>query len=341
MRTRDNVLRHLKQKKSVSGESLTKLLGITRQAVNKHLKKLITEGLVQKQGTTKGALYRLSRPSANVKLEQKYHKKYRLKGLEEHLAFKEMSLFLNLKKHFNKDALEILNYTFTETLNNAIDHSRSRYGEIEVVFGPYQCRIKIRDYGIGVFFSIFNKFHLRDEITAVGELIKGKTTTMKTKHSGEGIFFSSKSVDYAAFRSHRLNLVFDNLRNDVFVEEPRFLKGTEVTLRLNKNSRRKLSEVFRRYAPEDYDYRFERTKVSVKLFQQEYISRSEARRLLSGLDKFKEIIMNFKGVKSAGQGFMDEIFRVFRKEHPEIILAAENLSPALQMMLKHVVDNKI
>jgi hypothetical protein len=79
--------------------------------------------------------------------------------------------------------------------------------------------------------------------------------------------------------------------------------------------------------------------VLVKLYQEEFISRSEARRLLSGLDKFKEVILDFKGVLKIGQGFADEVFRVFKSRHPEISIRVKNMSPALKPIIQHVVDN--
>jgi hypothetical protein len=52
------------------------------------------------------------------------------------------------------------------------------------------------------------------------------------------------------------------------------------------------------------------------------------------LDKFKEIILDFKGVKSIGQGFADEIFRVFQNSHQEILIKTENASEILNSMLQ-------
>ena len=87
--------------------------------------------------------------------------------------------------------------------------------------------------------------------------------------------------------------------------------------------------------------KFEKTRAMIKLFKREYISRSEARRLYHGLDKFKVIIFDFKGVKTIGQGFADELFRVFTQHSPEIRIEIVNLKPSLQTMINHVVDNKI
>ena len=226
-------------------------------------------------------------------------------------------------------------------LNNVIDHSKSDKCLVEVKIDTYNIKFVIRDYGIGIFFSIYTKFKLNDEFDAVGELLKGKTTTMEEKHTGEGIFFTSKVSDIIFFRSHKIKLSFDNQKRDVFVEEKRYIKGTEVSFNISKRSKRRLDEIFSQFAPEEFDYRFDRTKALVKLFHQDYVSRSEAKRLLYGLDKFKEIILDFKGVKSIGQGFADEIFRVFKKAHPDKVIKIENLNPSLKPIIDHVVDNKI
>jgi len=51
-----------------------------------------------------------------------------------------------------------------------------------------------------------------------------------------------------------------------------------------------------------------------------HISRSQAKRLLMGLEKFKQVVLDFKGVSSVGQAFVDEVFRVFQNEHPDIAI---------------------
>ena len=225
-------------------------------------------------------------------------------------------------------------------LNNAIDHSSSEKCFVEASLDQYHLSFVIRDHGIGLFQSIYKKFNLADENAAIGELIKGKTTTWREKHTGEGIFFTSKSADRIGFRSHRIEVIFDNLKKDIFIYERRWIKGTEVNFKISKRSRRKLDVIFAEFAPEEFDYQFDKTKVQVKLFHSDYVSRSEARRLLHGLEKFKEIILDFSGVKSIGQGFADEVFRVFQNGHPDIVLKKINVSPTLVPIINHVVDNK-
>lgn len=341
MKTSDLIFQYLNENKSASGTDIARHLGLSRQAVNKHLKQLIQEGKVRKAGVTKAALYFPSSGKVMKTRLNKISRKYRLSHLNEDTVFQEIDRLLRFKKNLRSNVFDIIRYTFTEMLNNAIDHSGSDRCLVEVGLGYYTINIRIRDYGIGIYFSIDQKYNLTDEIEAAGELLKGKTTTMKEQHSGEGIFFTSKAVDVASFRSHNLKLTFDNIRRDIFIEQERFIKGTEVILQTSINSRRDITEIFSRFAPEEYAYSFQRTRIHVKLYLHEFVSRSEARRILSGLDKFREIILDFKDVKKIGQGFADEIFRVFPGRHPDIVIRTENTAPAIRQMIKHVVDNNL
>ncbi|MDB9822629.1 DUF4325 domain-containing protein [Deltaproteobacteria bacterium] len=339
MSSKEKILKYLSKHQIVSGRELSGYLGVSRQAVNKHLKELIQHGEVVKEGSTRGATYKLRGKSGKEKSAGKFEKTYDLNNLEEDSVFKEVKLFLNLERELNLYTLDIVRYSFTEILNNAIEHSLSAKCSVKVGFDPYDFYFGIRDFGIGVFYSIFNKFDLTDENAAIGELLKGKTTTMAERHTGEGIFFTSKAADKLLLRSHKTDLVFDNLNEDVFIEEKRYLKGSDIFFKISKRSKRKLDKVFQDYASEEFDYRFDRTRVQVKLFQKQYISRSEARRMVHGLEKFAEVILDFNGVKTIGQGFADEIFRVFQQEHPDIIIKTENVSLVLEPMIRHVVDN--
>jgi hypothetical protein len=104
---------------------------------------------------------------------------------------------------------------------------------------------------------------------------------------------------------------------------------------LRRDTRRRLPDVFSDFAPEEYDFRFEKTKVLVRLLQQDYVSRSEARRLTANLEKFREVVLDFSGVESVGQGFADEVLRVFAARYPHTAIKVENASPAVAAMLRH------
>lgn len=327
------IVDYLRKNGPVSGNDIAIALGITRQAVNKYLKRLISEGEVVKIGKTKGARYLLKTGK-----REEVKKQYTLEGLEEDKVFEELSLLMGLRRNLAGNVFDIVQYAFSEMLNNAIDHSRSSRCEVEMVLDNYDCSFRVKDFGVGIFFNIQKKFGLSSETQAILELTKGKRTTYEEKHTGEGVFFTSKAGDVIKFRSHEASVIFDNLKEDVFVRENVPIGGTEVTFTVSRQSRRVLQDVFEKYSGEEFEYGFEKTVVSVELIKERYISRSEARRMLSGLEKFTEIVLDFKGVKTMGQGFADEIFRVFKNAHRGIRIKTENVSPLLEAMIKHVSE---
>ena len=72
-----------------------------------------------------------------------------------------------------------------------------------------------------------------------------------------------------------------------------------------------------------------------------YISRSQARRILAGLEKFKSVILDFDRVSTVGQAFVDEIFRVFQSRHQDITIAPVNMNDAVRFMIGRVEKPKI
>lgn len=330
--TREAICRFIAKNGSATGPDLAAHLGITRQAVSLHLRQLIADGTVFKTGSTRAARYFPGDAAPDMR---RIRRELVLAGLDESAVYQDLAITLNLSR-LPSNVEAILHYAFTEMLNNAIDHSMSDRCTVEFSLDAARITFIVKDAGIGVFHSIAGKFDLPDEHTAMIELIKGKTTTMPEAHSGEGIFFVSRSADRFQLRSHRIQIEWDRARDDIFVSDPRFTKGTVVRFEIRKDSRTRLENIFAEYAPEKYDFRFEKTRVLVKLLGQDYLSRSEAKRLLHNLDKFSEIELDMRNVSNVGQGFADEIFRVFTAAHPNIIIRAMNASKAVDTMLRHV-----
>ena len=67
------------------------------------------------------------------------------------------------------------------------------------------------------------------------------------------------------------------------------------------------------------------------------VARSHARRILRDKDEFKEVFFDFNGIEFMGQGFADEIFRVFQNAHPDIVLRPINANEAVLGMIQHVI----
>ncbi len=65
-------------------------------------------------------------------------------------------------------------------------------------------RIVVSDNGIGIFRKIRRDLHLTDERHAILELSKGKVTTDPNRHSGQGIYFTSRAFEKFGILSGRL-----------------------------------------------------------------------------------------------------------------------------------------
>jgi len=293
----------------------------------------VEPGKVVRSGTARAARYMLRdrAPAAAV-----VARALRTRDLEESRIWDELATGLNLRRALRPNVESIVHYAFTEMLNNAIEHSHAERCFVRFRFDPGTLSFEIRDPGIGAFHSIASKLRLDGEHTALVELLKGRTTTMREAHTGEGIFFTSRVADRFVLRSHRIQVEWSRIRNDVFVSSPSFLKGTSVHFAMQRNSRLRLEAVFVEFAPEEFDYQFQKTRVLVKLLRRDYVSRSEAKRLVANLEKFREVVIDFREVKSVGQGFADEVFRVFAGQHPGVKITTENANPAVDAMIRHV-----
>ena len=60
MDMKEKILALIKEKKGLSGVQLSEALGISRQAVNKHLRTLLQNGSLIKTGVTRGAVYMIA-----------------------------------------------------------------------------------------------------------------------------------------------------------------------------------------------------------------------------------------------------------------------------------------
>ena len=169
--------------------------------------------------------------------------------------------------------------------------------------------------------------------------MKGKTTTMPKSHSGEGIFFTSKASDLFILDSFRHQLSIQTLLGDVKVNQIATSKrGTRVIFEISADSNLHLNDVFKKYTnlKDTGDFGFDKTEIRVKLFTASgvHISRSQARRILSGLEKFKILLLDFDKVPIVGQSFADEIYRVFQNTHPDIVIQEENMSEGVRFMIE-------
>jgi anti-sigma regulatory factor (Ser/Thr protein kinase)/predicted DNA-binding transcriptional regulator AlpA len=255
-----------------------------------------------------------------------------LLGLSESIVWRQVKDDLQLDA--DSPAGAIIGYAFTEMLNNAIDHSGSETVTITWWTDPDQWSFEIRDYGVGAYPKLREGLHLASDFEAVQELSKGKRTTDPSRHTGEGIFFTSKAVDIFRLTSSGVRWTVDNLRHDVALGVAREFSGTSVTCQIDPHADRNLTDTFRQFTR---DFAFTKTRPVVKLFEigTDFVSRSEARRLLDGLDvDFETIEVDFTGVSDVGQGFVDELLRVWPSAHPGKVVIPSNMNPAVDFMIQ-------
>jgi len=336
--TRDLILHQIQTEGSVSARDIQEATGLSRQAVNYHIRHLREEGMIEKTGTTRAARYVLAGEGAPP--GQRISRVLSNRNLEEHQVFADASTALNLNNTLNTAAFRIVQYSFSELLNNAIEHSGSQKIHIQLEVGPYDLHFRIVDNGVGIFEHIKRHNNLHSEAEALQDLLKGKTTTDPEHHTGEGIFFSSKACDRMRIISHRLAVGFDVRKDDVWTERTRHTNGTRVEASITRRTHRDLTEIFHRFGGDEFDYQFARTSVRVVLSSDDHFglySRSEARRLLAGLDRFRVIELDFSRVQTVGQAFTDEIFRVFQNNNPDITIEYQNANEAVQAMIGHVL----
>lgn len=334
---RERILKALGQSKRLTSSVLAKRLGISRQAIHRHLTTLLQQGMILKEGTSrKTTVYLLARPPTRRgawKDRPQFKKRYPNVGLEEGRVLTEVKTQRHVLNHLSPKVQALFRYAFTEILNNAIDHSQSPFVDIAMTTTPGDVVFIIADRGVGIFENIREKKGLASEMEALQDLLKGKQTTAPEEHSGEGIFFTSKVADRLVIESHKKELIIDNRIDDLFVRDIAMWRGTRVTFTLSQQSTKTLDDIFRQYT--DEEFQFSKSRVVVKLFKEgeEYISRSQAKRLLHTLERFSEIVVDFKGITTIGQGFADEVFRVFPSHHPGIVMTPVNCHENVEFMI--------
>ena len=135
MDIRSIILKKLSKKRQVKSSEIVKETGFSRAYINRFFKELENEGLIVRLGKARKTFYvKADKKSvAMAKLEiLAVHYTLENKNLSEDLVLerikKESGIFSDLPENISR----ILDYAFTEMLNNAIEHSRSK--KIEIFF---------------------------------------------------------------------------------------------------------------------------------------------------------------------------------------------------------------
>lgn len=305
-------------------------LGVSRQTTAARARALVAAGFLARSGTT--------RPTYVLGPARFGEFTYGLEALaEDQVWSRDVAPLLS---DLPANITEIAHYGLTEMVNNAIDHSQGKTLAVTVTSKDGQASLWVSDDGIGIFRKIAAALDLPDDRLALLELSKGKFTTDPARHTGEGVFFTSRAFEHFEIASG--GLVFDHLAGydkEVLAEATigRIRPGTTIIMSIATDSRRTLRQVFEEFSSGPDDYSFAKTIVPVRLAQvgdETLISRSQAKRLMQRVDRFQHVMLDFTGVSTIGPAFADEIFRVFARQHPEVEIVAVRAIPEVQQMIR-------
>ena len=308
---------------------------ISRQAVNQHLRRLLEEKILSESGKTRNRIYRL------CPLLEWRHTFALTPDIAEDVVWTD-----EIKPQLGQlpdNVMNIWHHGFTEMFNNAKDHSGGTDVTVDLRKTASETQMAIVDNGMGIFRKIQGALNLLDERHAVLELAKGKFTTDPKRHSGEGIFFTSRMFD--SFNIVSGGVIFSHqlgTPEDWIMEPSADMPGSTVFMKLHNHTSRTTRKVFDQFTSDDDEYQFNKTVVPVKLAKygdDNLISRSQAKRLLARVDLFKTVLLDFKDVPMIGQAFADEIFRVFANEHANIQLLPIHANSEIKRMIQRVTPH--
>ena len=330
---KNSIISYILEKISEGSDSpashVSGVFGINKSTVYRYLNELTAQGLIEKTGHDSYRLvnkewnYKLSCPGSDLVSDTDLYTNYLLPHLSG----------------FSANVIGIWSYALSEMTNNILDHSKASEVQMSIIQNSLQTSVILKDNGVGIFQKIKDHFHFPSIDDAISELFKGKLTTDEINHSGEGIFFTSRLMD--SFYIISSGKIFscnkfdaEKILNSTSDDE----SGTCVIMSLSNQSKKELKEIFDAYA--DIDGGFTKTSIPLKnMFDVSPVSRSQAKRLCERLDRFNEVILDFEGLTSMGQGFAHQVFVVYKNQHPEVDLKPVNMNDTIRKMYYHVTNS--
>ncbi len=310
----------------IQNRDVARALRVSAATAHRLLQALVLAGSLERRGKGRSSSYRL--PAVR--------RRFRLDGLDEHRAWEAVAADIGRIRPLPPDAARSLAYVASEILNNAVDHSGGRTVEVAVAFEKGGTTVTtVADDGVGVFRRVCEDFGYATPADAIVQLEKGKLTSDPAHHSGEGLFFSSKAVTRFRLESQGTAWVVDNEVHDSAIAASDVRRGTRARLETVPGRVPRLEEVFASYTdPESLE--FTRTRATIKLaaLGAVLVSRSEAKRLVLRLTEFRHVTLDFSRVEVVGQGFCDEVFRVFSLAHPEVALEPVGMNETVAFMVE-------
>lgn len=304
---------------------------VSRRSARRTLARLVELNWLVREGSVRRPAWR---PGPLRQVVQRYE----LAGLEEDLPWS-----LDFAPHFvlPPNVLRMVQQAFCELLNNAIGHSGGTHVTVSLRQTASQAQLLVSDNGVGLFERIAQSFAIASPALAMLELSKGKLTSQPERHTGQGLFFTSRLAD--VFDLHANDAAFQQRAWDERGWHPqRALRhgGTSIYAAFALDTPRTLDGVRGAYSVADdpFGVEFSRTVVPLRLITstiEGLESRAQARRVCARLGEFRRAEIDFGGVASVGHAFADEMFRVFGPAQRSLELVPVNMTPAVAALVGH------
>ncbi len=323
----DNVVNHPED----IGPHVMRKFGVTRQAVSRHIKKLVDAGYLVPSGNTRARSYTLGR-LVDAKL------RFNLSEITEDQVWRELNQ--DLPADLSENVRNIVAFGVTEVVKNAIDHSWGETLRVRGRVNAAEIEVIISDDGAGMLQVIRDQLNFLDDHHLLFQLGKGKLTTRPGTHKGEALFFCLHAFDRVGIRCENLEFTHDRSTGE-WQTSPLALrqKGTSVYLSIPVHSNRTLQSIHDAHSSEPGQQDLSRAFVRVAALQrdgQPLLTRSEARQLMNGLENFEEVTLDFRGVASVGRSFADEVFQVKGEIEGSTKLVWKNLSADVAKVVQDI-----
>jgi anti-sigma regulatory factor (Ser/Thr protein kinase) len=310
--------------------AVMKRLSIGRRASLTLLRKLVAAQWLVHEGSTRKGLWK---PGALRQVVQRYP----LDGLQEDLPWaRDFAPYFALPP----EVARIAQHAFTELLNNAIDHSGGTQVTVSMRQTALHLQLLVSDDGCGVFHRIETAFDIADPTLAMLELSKGKLTSQPDRHTGRGLFFTSRLADMFDLHANATAFQFRGLgRRAWFKGKPIARQGTSIYMAIALETTRTLDSVLKAHSLDGAGYGFERTVVPLQLLLGAATgleSRAQAKRVATRLHSFRRAEVDFTGIADIGHGFADELFRVQINAHPGLEIVPVGMAPRVAALVDSV-----
>lgn len=305
-------------------------LHITRRTAQRALSRLVALQWLERTGTARRPIYRPG-------LLRQAVQRYELQGLQEDVPWtRDFAPFFAVPPHVQRMA----QHAFCELVNNAVDHSEGTSVTLSMRQTPSQLQLLVSDDGRGLFDKLHEAFALDDPSLAMLELSKGRLTSQPQRHTGRGLFFTSRLADVLDL--HANAQAFQRRGWEGGSWHPgRALKqrGTSVYVAIALDTRRTLESVLQAHSCDGSGVALDSTAVPLRLVTGPHTgleSRAQARRMVARLHEFRRAEIDFSGVDSVGHAFVDELFRVTAALEPGVELVPVNMTPQVARLVESV-----